>query len=171
MERDAADAMPYLEAAIPVGLAGAIAVAAFVFCLDWAMGRPLATPNALGATIFRGEAFDLDAPIRTVHVFSYTLLHSSLFVIAATAAITAQFTWIRQGLSKTRQFAIGTPLLVVALQSSFMVMMGLLEVAPATEFGALRLLAVNTVAAVAMSAVLFVRPAIDADGRPYEGRA
>ena len=157
LEPDASVAMPYLEAAIPIGLAGAAAVAAFVFCIDWAMGSPLATPNALGATIFRGAAFDLGAPIQPIHVFSYTLLHSALFVVAATAAITAEFTWTRQGLSKSLQFMIGTPVLFVALQSSFVTMMMLLGIDWNAEFTLTRLLAINAIASAAMASVLYTR--------------
>lgn len=157
MDRDASEAMPYLEAAIPIGLAGAAAVAVFVFFIDSAVGRPLATPNALGATIFRGAAFDLGAPIQAIHVFSYTLLHSALFVIAATAAITAEFTWTRQGLSKARQFMIGTPALFVALQASFVTMMMLLGIDWNTEFSLTRLLAINAIASAAMATILYLK--------------
>lgn len=157
MERDASEAMPYLESAVPVGLAGAAVVAVFVFGLDVVAGRPLATPNALGAAIFRGEAFSLNAPIQTVSVFGYSLLHSVLCVIMATAAITAEYTWTRQGLSKLTQFAIGTPLLFLSLQAGFMTLALLLDIDWVSEFGLKRLLATNALAAITMSTVLYYR--------------
>ena len=49
------DAMPYLGAALPVGIVGAAAVAVFMLVLDSLAGRPLATPSALGATILFGS--------------------------------------------------------------------------------------------------------------------
>lgn len=156
-QRDAAEAMPYLETAIPVGLMGAAAVAVFVFALDLAVGRPLATPNALGATIFRGMPFDLATPIAAIHIFSYTLLHSALFIVAATAAITAEFSLTREGVPLSTQFFMGAVSLFAALQASILTLLLLLNVPTVNSFGFSRLLAINAVAATVMATVTYLR--------------
>ena len=107
LDKNSADAMPYLEAAIPIGLAGAGAVAGFVLLLDLIAGQPFATPNALGATIFRGVTFDLSTPIAAINIFSFTLIHTALFIVAAAAAITAEFTLSNQNVPLRSQFLIG----------------------------------------------------------------
>lgn len=62
-QRPPTDVLRCLEIEIPIGLIGPASVVAIGFALDAALAMPLATPNALGATIFRGLAFDLAVPI------------------------------------------------------------------------------------------------------------
>lgn len=150
-------ALPYLETSIPVGLAGAAAVAAIVFALDVAAGQPLATPNALGATIFRGMPFDLATPVEAIHVFSYTLLHSALFIVAATAAVTAEFTLSKEGISLDAQLLMGTVALFAALQASILSLLLLLEIPVDSDLASGRLVAINAVAAMAMATVVYHR--------------
>ncbi len=152
-----AEAMPYLETGIPVGLAGAIGVAVIVFVLDLISGQPLATPNALGAAIFRGMPFDFATPIEAINVFSYTLLHSALFVIAATAAITMEFTLTKHNVSLNSQFVMGIVCLFVALQTSIMTMLLLLDVPIVDDFSTNKLLAINALAATAMATAFYRR--------------
>lgn len=155
LERSNVEALPYLETAIPIGLIGAGSVAVFVFILELSAGQPLATPNALGATIFRGMAFDLSTPIEAINVLSYTLLHSALFVIAASAAIVAEFTLSDRGVSLEAQFVPGAAGLFVALQASVLTLIALLDVPAANGLGYGRLLAINGVAAVAMATTTY----------------
>lgn len=157
VDQNPAPAAPYLEAAIPIGLLGAGAVAGFVFILDLVAGQPLATPNALGATIFRGMEFNLATPLAAINVFAYTLMHSALFIVAATAAITAQFTLSRKGVSLESQFLLGVAALFVALQASSLSLMMLLEIPLSNEFGFGRLLAINALAATGMATVVYQR--------------
>lgn len=152
----AVESMPYLEAAVPIGLVGAAAVAALVLVLDVAAGQALATPNALGATIFRGATFDLDTPIAAINVFSYTLLHSALFVVAATAAVTAEYSLTEAGVPLTTQVVGGTVLLFGALQASILTLMLLVDAPLETSLGPVRLLAINGVAAAAMATAAYV---------------
>jgi hypothetical protein len=155
IERSNTEALPYLETAVPIGLTGAAAVAVFVFLIDLAAGQPLATPNALGAAIFRGIAFDLATPIEAIHVLSYTLLHSALFVIAATAAIVSEFSFSEKGISLGKQFLPGTAALFVALQASILTLVALLDLPVSNRFEFGRLLAINGVAAFAMSTTTY----------------
>jgi hypothetical protein len=156
LSQSSAEAMPYLETAIPIGMAGAAAVAVLVFLLDLVSGQPLATPNALGATIFRGMPFDLATPIETINVFSYTLLHSALFIVAATAAITAEFSLSTQKVSLKTQFLIGVVALWSALQASITTLMLLLDIPVVDGFAAGRLLTINALAATAMATVVYI---------------
>lgn len=151
----AAESMPYLEAAIPIGLMGAAAVAVFVLFLDLAAGQALATPNALGATIFRGTAFDLGTPIAAINVFSYTMLHSALFIVAAAAAVTAEYTLTESGVPLKTQLVAGAVLLFVALQTSILTLMLLVDAPLATTLGPARLLAINATAATAMATATY----------------
>ena len=150
-QQAAAESLPYLETAIPIGLVGAAAVAVFVLFLDLAAGQVLATPNALGAAVFRGVAFDLGTPIAAINVFSYTLLHSALFIIAATAAITVGYTLTERGVPLAMQFVSGTVLLFGGLHTSILTLMLLVDAPLATTLGPARLLAINAVAAAAMA--------------------
>jgi len=51
--------LPYLRYGIPTGLVGAAVVAVFFLVVDLVAGQPLATPSALGATLFRGEPTEI----------------------------------------------------------------------------------------------------------------
>ena len=157
VERNAAEALPYLETAIPIGLAGAASTAAFVFVMDVIAGQPLATPNALGAAIFRGVSFDLASPIAAINVLSYTLLHAALFIIAATAAIVAEFTLTQRGVSPKAQFVTGAFTIFAGLQTSILTLLMLLDVPLTEEFGFGRLLAINAVAATTMATAGYAR--------------
>ena len=151
----AIESMPYLEVAIPIGLVGAVAVAAFVLVLDIAAGQALATPNALGAAVFRGLAFDLDTPITAINVFGYPLLHSSLFIIAATGAITVEYTLTERGVPLATQCIGGAVLLFGALHTSILTLMLLVDAPLDSTLGPARLLAINAIAAGAMATATY----------------
>lgn len=158
-QRTSTDALPYLETAVPIGLIGAASVAAIVFALDVAMGMPLATPNALGATIFRGMAFDLALPIAAINVFAFTLLHSALFIIAASAAIVVESSLNERGVSMNAQFVPGTAALFGSLQASILTLLVLLDIPWTDGFGFGRLLLINGLAATVMAATTFMSAA------------
>ncbi len=151
------DAMPYLGAALPVGIVGAAAVAVFTLVLDSLAGRPLATPSALGATILFGAEFDLGAPIQSASVFGYTLMHGALFVIAAAGAVSAEFTLSKQGMPLGIQFSYGFAGLFLGLLLSISGLLWMAGIPLTPEFGMGRLAASNAVAAVAMATMVYRR--------------
>ena len=118
-------------------------------------GQPLATPNALGAAVFRGLAFDLETPISAVNVFSYTLLHTSLFIVAATAAVTVEYTLTEIGVPLETQSVGGAVLLFGALHASILTLMLLVDAPVATTLGPARLLTINAIAAAAMATATY----------------
>jgi hypothetical protein len=152
-----AGTLPYLGAALPIGVIGAAAVAIFAFVLDTLAGRPLATPNALGATLFHGAPFDLAAPIQAGYVFAYTLMHGALFCIAAAGAVSAEATLSRQGVSLNVQFVFGAVGLFLGLLASFLLMASLSEIRWSADFGVGRILASNVIGAVAMATAIHQR--------------
>ncbi len=151
----AVESMPYLEVAVPIGFVGAAAVAVFVLVLDLAAGQPLATPNALGAAVFRGLAFDLGTPISAINVFAYTLLHSSIFVVAATGAVTVEYTLTEKGVPLATQCIGGSVLLFGSLHMSILTLMLLVNAPLDTTLGPARLLAINAIAAAAMATATY----------------
>ena len=126
-----------------------------VLVLDIAAGQALATPNALGAAVFRGLAFDLDTPITAINVFGYTLLHSSLFIIAATGAITVEYTLTERGVPLATQCIGGAVLLFGALHTSILTLMLLVDAPLDSTLGPARLLAINAIAAGAMATATY----------------
>jgi hypothetical protein len=152
-----AASVPYLGASVPVGLAGASAVALFILLLDSLAGQPLGTPNALGATLLRGEAFDPTAPIRPALVFGYTLLHVATFIAVGAAAVSAEFTMSREGASLPFQLVTGVAGLLIALQSIFLALTLLLDLGWVGGIGFERILAANAIAALTMAITVHLR--------------
>ncbi|MFK7895380.1 MAG: hypothetical protein AB8G23_06070 [Myxococcota bacterium] len=145
-----------MESSIPLGIAGAVTVAVAVLALDWLGGRPLATPNALGATVFRGAEFNLLAPIEGILVFGYTLLHTAAFVIAATAAVSVEKTLRSLGVSLRTQFFVGIPALFLCLHLGSLAMFSVLGIS-LESFGSSRLLAINGLAAMGIATAFWIR--------------
>jgi len=149
--------VPYLGASVPVGLAGASAVALFILLLDALAGHPLGTPNALGASLLRGEAFDPTAPIRPALVFGYTLLHVATFICVAAAAVSTEFTLSRSGASLSYQLAAVASGLVVGLQAVFLALSLLLDIGWVGGIGFERIFAANVIAALTMTITVHLR--------------
>ncbi len=149
--------MPYLGASVPVGLAGASAVALFILLLDSLAGYPLGTPNALGATLLRGEAFDPTAPIRPALVFGYTLLHIATFIAVAAAAVSAEFTLSRAGTPLALQLVAQVAGLMIGLQLIFLALTMLLDLPWIGGIGFERILAANAIAALTMAMTVHLR--------------
>lgn len=150
-------AMPYLNAAIPVGLIGASAVAIYILLLDTLAGNPLGTPSALGATLLAGQAFDPTAPISPALVFGYTLLHGATFIAVAAGAVSAEVTLRENGVSLVKQVLLGVFGLILVLQLLFVAMSMMLGVPWVGEIGFERILAANVIAALAMALTIVVR--------------
>jgi len=157
LELHRTESMPYLGAAIPVGLIGAAVVAVFVFLLDTLAGHPLGTPNALGAALLRGESFTLSAPIRPELVFGYTLLHLAAFISIACAAVSAEYTLSRSGMPASSQFVVGILGILLSLQAIFAVLMMLLGIPFSGELGFERILVTNAIAAFSMGIAVYLR--------------
>jgi hypothetical protein len=149
--------MPYLGAALSVGLVGAATVAVFVLILDTLAGHPLGTPNALGAALFRGESLALDAPIRAGLVFGYTLLHGATFIAVAAAAVSAEHTLSRRGVSLVVQFVWGIGGLFLGLLALFLLLGSLLGIDWRAGMGLERLVLTNAVAAFSMAITVYLR--------------
>src|SRR2546422_5254249 len=64
-----------------VGLAGAIAVAAWFFVYDLAEGTPFRTPALLGAALFEGLRDPAALTITPALVLEYTVVHGLLFLL------------------------------------------------------------------------------------------
>jgi hypothetical protein len=152
----AAASLPYLGAALPVGLTGAAVVALLMLLLDAMAGHPLGTPNVLGAALLRGESIPLSAPIRPGLVFGYTLLHGAAFMAVAAAAVSAEFTLSSRGVPLRLQLVFGIAGLFGGLQGTFMIL-GLLLGVSGETLGIGRIALANGIAAVAMAAVVALR--------------
>jgi len=151
------ESMPYIGSAVPVGLVGAAFVALYVLIVDWLAGSPLGTPNALGAALFRGETFSLQAPIEPALVFGYTLLHGTAFVVVSAAAVSAEYTLVRRGVSLPVQFAGGIAGLFCGLQAMFLALTLLLDISWAGDLGIGRIIVANAIAAVTMAVTVYLR--------------
>jgi hypothetical protein len=72
--------LPYYRWGAAAGLLGAFVVAVFFLVVDIALGRPFATPTALGASLFLGGPLDLTRAPRAILVVGYTAVHGALFL-------------------------------------------------------------------------------------------
>jgi len=148
-----------------VGLVGAASVAAFILILDTVAGYPLGTPSALGVTVFRGEAFDLSAPINAGAVLGYTLLHVAVFVAIGALAVSTEYTLSRSGAPIGRQFLLGITGLFVALQGTFGTLVLLLGIPWVGDLGFERILVGNAIAAFSMALSVYLRGVDRRSGR------
>jgi hypothetical protein len=84
------EVLPYSRWGAAAGVLGALVVAVFFLVLDCAVGRPFATPTALGAALFLGGPFDLMREPQLVLIAGYSAVHGGLFLglaLFATAMI------------------------------------------------------------------------------------
>ncbi len=151
------DSMPYLAAAAPVGLVGAGVVALCVLIVDLISQQAFATPSALGAVLFLGEPFRIDAAIRPGLVLGYTLIHTATFIAVAAGAVSAEYTLSREGVSPPIQLASGVLGIFLGLQIVFVVLAFLLEIAWIGELGFERIVVANAIAAVSMAMTVYLR--------------
>lgn len=156
-ETEQVESMPYLGAAVPVGLVGAASVALFILLLDVLAGHALGTPSALGAVLFRGESFSLDAPIRPGLVLAYTLIHAATFILVAAGAVSAEYTLSRQGVSIPIQLVSGIVGIFAGLQVVFVALTTLLQISWVGQVGFERILVANMIAAFSMALTVYLR--------------
>jgi hypothetical protein len=84
------ETLPYYRWGVAAGLLGAFVVAVYFLVVDVAMGRPFATPTALGGSLFLGGPLDLTREPRAILIVGYTAVHGALFLglaLFATAMI------------------------------------------------------------------------------------
>lgn len=77
-----------LRDGIIAGLLGALAVAAWFFVIDVAVGRVLYTPAALGSALFHGATSPERVDLSAATVLGYTALHLAAFLVAGLAFAT-----------------------------------------------------------------------------------
>lgn len=70
-----------LREGLAAGLIGAVAVAAWFFVLDLALGRLLFTPAALGSALFLGIDEAAAVQVTTATVLGYTIVHVIAFLV------------------------------------------------------------------------------------------
>lgn len=126
---------PYIQIGILAGLLGAF-------------GRPFATPTALGATLFRGEPFDLSRTPELVLVAGYSAVHGTVFIaLAAIAAGVLLGVGDRLKSAAARQIMLVSTLFVALTVISYVFS----AVAEISALDGWRVLCANLLAAVAMA--------------------
>jgi hypothetical protein len=138
------------------GVFGASVVALFFLVVDLLAGRPLFTPNALGTSLFLGQAAAPDAPIVPAIVAGYTAVHGTIFVgfgvIAAFEVLS-----LRRIPPTDAGTLLLTALLFVAFEVSFLSMAALFAPHLMAVLGVGRVAIANAIAALAMARYLLSR--------------
>jgi hypothetical protein len=152
-----AERLPWVSQGIQAGLLGASLVALFFLVVDVLAGRPLWTPFALGAALFRGELPAPGTPVELMLVVAYTGIHATVFIgfgVPAAFQMLARATSahpLRAGL-----LAI---LLFVGFEVVFLSLGELFAPGLTGMLGAGRVALANVLAAGAMAAFLAARAA------------
>jgi hypothetical protein len=151
---------PYLRFGILAGVLGALVVAVFFLVVDVAAGRPLATPTALGATLFQGKPFDLSQPPSAPLIVGYTAVHGVVFVGLASITATLLLGARRSLGSRAAITAILTAVFFAASSALFFGFTVLWELPEIRgDLSAWRVLVANLLASLAMAVPLAqVRP-------------
>ena len=146
--------LPYSRWGAAAGFVGALVVAVFFLVVDIAMGRPFATPTALGASLFLGGPLDLTRGTQAILVAGYSAVHGALFLglaLFATAMILG-----------SREHPPRAPILALILSGMFFVCLTLFFVAfavltdtpLANAWRGGLMIAANLLASVAMASLL-----------------
>ena len=134
------------------GFLGAFVVAIIFLAIDWAAGRPLWTPAALGSVLFLAERLPPTASPPLVLVVGYTAVHLGIF--AGLGLIAAAALSVRRRMRRpARLVAIGLGLFV-AFELSFAAFALLFARSLMGDLGAWRITVANALAAAAMTAFL-----------------
>lgn len=149
------DALPWVTTGLISGVLGAALVAVLFWIVDQAQGRPLHTPAALGAALFRGEPLTADTTAIPALVIGYTAIHGLVFVgfglITAFLLLNAE-----QPPGPWRDVAIGGGLFL-AFEIAFLAFAGLFDPALIGELGAGWVALANALAAAGMTLFLVAR--------------
>jgi hypothetical protein len=132
-------------------LLGAVVISLVYLAIDVAGGRPLYTPNALGAALFRSESLGPDAPIELTLVLAYTAVHAGVFIAFGLMGALSMLEGARR-LSSVAAAAVGAAALFAGFEITFEIF-GLLF-APAGGLGGWHAAFANALAAVAMAGYL-----------------
>ncbi|MEX2206312.1 MAG: hypothetical protein WEF50_08810 [Myxococcota bacterium] len=140
------------------GLLGALTIAVYFLLLDVASGRPLSTPNALGAALFIGEVPARGEPVQLMLVAVYTLLHGATFLIVGLAAAREVFTGTRiPGGTPWLRSLVLAGILFVLFEVGSVVFGAFVEPTAQQVIGLWSVSAANLLAALAMATLLRVR--------------
>jgi hypothetical protein len=153
----------FVREGIFAGLLGAAVIALFFFVVDVANGRPLWTPHALGAALFRDAGATPGEPVSPALIGAYTFVHGYVFVsVGLIGAFLLD--WLRPRRERrwvsVLELAVAAFLAFGVLFVSFRWLRGAHAVMP---FGLGWVLVTNALAAVAMAAFLVLRVAPRAD--------
>jgi hypothetical protein len=151
--RESQDLVPYLRYGVPAGLLGAVVVALFFFLLDLVAGRPLATPNALGAALFLDRPFDVSAPLSPALITGFTAVHGAVFIAMASIAAVLILAARRLPEGGTLFFVM-TALLFAACEGVFFGLTLLADLSVWSELGFGRVAVANLLASAGMAALL-----------------
>lgn len=138
------------------GVIGALVVAVVYLVIDTAVGRPLYTPNALGAAVFRGDSLGLDAPIEAELVLGYTLFHGGVFVgfgLLTSVVLLEVMSRLRSARTGLGEAAVAAAALFAALEILFEIF-GWLFAPGQGQLGGTRAMLANALAAIAMASYL-----------------
>ena len=143
---------------VEAGVLGASVVALFFLAFDLLAGRPLWTPFALGAALFRGEIPAAGSPLEPVLVLAYTALHGTVFIGFGVPAAFWMLTRARSAGGPLRG-ALAALLLFVGFELVFLSLGELFVPGLTGMLGAGRVALATGLAAAAMAAFLASRAA------------
>lgn len=145
---------PYLRYGAATGALGALVVALYFLLVDLVAGRPLATPTALGATLFLGEPFDLQRSRSLLLVLAYTATHGAIFLALASVASALFLGAPRRWPSLAGLVGVLFGALFVALTSAFLGFAVIFDLGIWNQLGGAQIAIANLLAAGAMALVL-----------------
>ncbi|MCL4686294.1 hypothetical protein KJ059_16270 [Myxococcota bacterium] len=150
--------IPWVFEGILAGVIGAATVAVLFLVFDLLEGRPLWTPFALGAGLFRGEIPPRGTPIEPVLITAYTVLHGGVFTAVGLLAASELMTGSRLpgAGSRSRALVLAT-LLLVAFSAIFAGFAALGVPGVMQLFGIGRIALANLLASGAMAVTLTYR--------------
>jgi hypothetical protein len=134
-----------LREGVVAGLLGAAVVAVWFLAFDFADGRPLSTPNLLGAAVFHRISTPVGLEVTAGLVLGYTVLHGLAFVafgIIAAAVIRAA--------EREAPLVIAVVILFACFETFFLGVIGVLSRSLLDTIGLWEILVANFLAAVAM---------------------
>ncbi len=140
---------------VVAGLIGAAVISLVYLAIDVAGGRPLYTPNALGAALFRSESLGPDAPIELTLVLAYTAVHGGVFIAFGLMGALSML----EGARRLRSAAAAAALAAAALFAGFEItfeIFGLLFAPAGGRLGGWHAAFANALAALAMAGYLTV---------------
>ena len=133
---------------VVAGFLGATAVAVWFFIVDLIGGRPLFTPNTLGAGLL--SVFGRSPEPEALNVIAYTIFHYAAFTFVGIIAVILVHTGER-----TASVLAGSMILFVAIELGFYGLVALLQETVLGNFAWYQILAGNLLAAALMGTYLW----------------